>query len=143
MDDEKALKLAKAVKTLKSQVSELSSKAETITKLQGPKGDRGEQGKQGLPGRPGARGRDGIDGKDGLDGVDGVGIASVEVTFDNSLVVRLTDGNEIDAGQINVEKTNNGQSSVLVQQYSGPKIFVQDTPPEGAQPGDLWFDTTP
>lgn len=119
MEDDKALRLAKAVQQLKKQVSELSSKTETIIKLQGPKGDKGDTGKQGLPGIQGARGRDGVDGKDGRDGVDGVGIASVEVTFDNSLLVRLTDGTELDAGEIQVQPTANGQT-VVIQSSSTP-----------------------
>lgn len=143
MTDDKALKLAKAVKQLKTQVSELINRTETITKLQGPSGKDGKDGKNGIQGLPGRDGRDGRDGSDGKDGLDGIGVASVEVTFDNSLVVRLTDGTEIDAGQINVESSGNGQSQVVVQQYSGPKIFVQSTQPEGAQPGDIWLDTSP
>jgi len=97
----------------------------------GPKGDKGDKGDtgerglngkdgrdgtNGLPGLPGANGRDGVNGKDGVDGTDGVGIASVEVLFDNTLLVRLTDGTEIDAGEITVNATGNGQT-VVVQQY--------------------------
>lgn len=104
--DEKLLKLANIVKRLKEQVLELSTKADTLVNLEGPKGDKGDKGDKGERGLAGVPGRDGADGragKDGKDGTDGVGIASVEVTFDNSLLVRLTDGTEIDAGEINVE----------------------------------------
>lgn len=107
-DTDKLIKLATVVGTLKKQVSELSNKAETLIKLEGPqgaKGDKGDKGEQGLPGRDGRDGKDGRDGTDGRDGAQGdpgVGITGVEVTFDNSLVVRLSDGSEIDAGEIQV-----------------------------------------
>jgi hypothetical protein len=146
MMEDKLLKLAKVVKRLKEQVLELSTKTDTIVKLEGPKGekgDKGDKGEQGLQGLSGRDGRDGRDGKAGLNGTDGVGIAGVEVTFDNTLLVRLTDGTEIDAGEIHVEQTSNGQSSVLVQQYAGPQVYVQPTAPTSANPGDIWFDTSP
>lgn len=153
MNESNLLVLAREFKKLRDETKKVLSLPVGPQGKQGDKGERGEQGPagrdgrngiDGLPGLPGANGRDGKNGKDGRDGTDGVGVASVEVTFDNSLVVRLTDGNEIDAGQINVESKGNGLGQqVVVQQYSGPKIFVQSTQPEGAQPGDLWFDTTP
>lgn len=145
MDDtEKLIKLATVVGRLKEQVNELSNKADTIVKLEGPqgakgdKGERGEQGPAGKDGRDGLNGKDGKDGTDGKDGSDGVGIESVEVTFDNSLVVRLTDGSEIDAGEIQVRGA--GTQTAVIQQYAGPKIFVQATQPDSASVGDIWFD---
>lgn len=107
MDEtEKLIKLATVVGKLKEQVNELSNKADTIIKLegpqgiQGPKGDKGDQGPQGLPGRDGKDGVDGVDGKDGQDGKDGVGVEDAYVDFDNNLVLKLSDGQEINAGEI-------------------------------------------
>lgn len=65
--------------------------------LQGPKGDQGERGLDGSNGRDG---RDGKDGKDGLDGVDGVGVRDAKIDFDGSLVISLTDGREINCGEV-------------------------------------------
>lgn len=65
--------------------------------LQGPKGD---QGARGLDGSNGRDGRDGKDGKDGIDGVDGVGVRDAKIDFDGSLVISLTDGREINCGEV-------------------------------------------
>lgn len=67
---------------------------------QGPQGIAGKDGKDGLDGRNGKDGVDGKDGKDGTDGVDGISVVDVRVDFDGGLVITLSDGNEIDAGQI-------------------------------------------
>lgn len=67
---------------------------------QGPQGPAGKDGKDGLNGRDGKDGIDGKDGKDGIDGKDGVSVVDATVDFDGSLVITLSDGNQIDAGQI-------------------------------------------
>lgn len=66
----------------------------------GDKGDKGDTGPAGKDGKPGRDGRDGKDGKDGIDGKDGVGVVDAKIDFDGSLVIYLSDGNEIDAGQV-------------------------------------------
>lgn len=151
MSDSNLLVLAREFKKLREDTKKVLSLPVGPQGEQGVKGEKGDpglpgkdgrDGTDGLQGLPGLNGRNGIDGKDGINGNDGIGIASVEVTFDNSLLVRLTDGTEIDAGYITVESQGNGQSQVVVQQYSGPKIFVQATAPDGAQPGDIWLDTS-
>lgn len=71
--------------------------------VQGPVGKAGKDGKDGKDGKEGPVGRtgkDGIDGKDGKDGEDGVSVVDAQVHFDGSLVVYLSNGNEIDCGQI-------------------------------------------
>lgn len=67
---------------------------------QGPQGPAGKDGKDGLNGRDGKDGVDGKDGKDGTDGVDGISVVDARVDFDGGLVMTLSDGSEIDAGQI-------------------------------------------
>lgn len=67
---------------------------------QGPQGPAGRDGKDGLNGRDGKDGVDGKDGKDGTDGVDGISVVDARVDFDGGLVMVLSDGSEIDAGQI-------------------------------------------
>jgi hypothetical protein len=79
----------------------IESKTASITSgkdgIQGPKG---EQGDRGLDGAPGIQGPRGVDGKDGQDGEQGVGVADARVDFDGSLVITLTDGKEINAGEV-------------------------------------------
>jgi hypothetical protein len=65
--------------------------------IQGPKGEAGDRGLDGANGRDG---RDGKDGQDGLDGVDGVGVRDAKIDFDGSLVISLTDGREINCGEV-------------------------------------------
>ena len=72
----------------------------------------GQDGSPGVDGRPGRDGKDGKDGRDGRDGVDGVkgedGVAGqdgVSVTnayldFDNSLIIELSNGRSINAGEV-------------------------------------------
>ena len=67
---------------------------------QGLQGPKGEQGDRGLDGSNGRDGRDGKDGKDGTDGVDGVGVRDAKIDFDGSLVISLTDGREINCGEV-------------------------------------------
>jgi hypothetical protein len=75
-------------------------------KLEGPKGEqglqgpKGEQGDRGQDGSNGLDGRDGVDGKDGKDGQNGVGVSNAYVDFDGSLVIELTDGRQINAGDV-------------------------------------------
>lgn len=149
MDEtEKLLQLATAVGKLRDQVKELTAQADTLQKLEGPPGLTGEKGDKGDKGDPGPAGRDGIDGRDGKDGVDGkdgedgkdgVSVVDAEVAADGSLVFKLSNGNEIDAGALPSVGGGEG-SSLLVQQYSGPRIFVQADAPTNAAIGDIWFD---
>jgi hypothetical protein len=67
---------------------------------QGLQGPKGEQGDRGLDGYQGKDGRDGKDGKDGTDGVDGVGVTDAKIDFDGSLVITLSDGREINVGEV-------------------------------------------
>jgi hypothetical protein len=127
MSDSNLLILAKEFKKLRDETKKVLSLPVGPKGDKGDKGDTGERGpagkdgrdgKDGLPGLPGRDGKDGTIGRDGRDGTDGIGIASVEVLFDNTLLVRLTDGTEIDAGEITVDNTGPGQT-VVVQQGAG------------------------
>lgn len=68
--------------------------------IQGPKGEQGDRGEQGSTGPEGKAGRDGVDGKDGQDGQDGVSVVDAEIDVDNHLVLKLSDGSEVDAGSL-------------------------------------------
>jgi len=77
-----------------------------INAPQGNDGKNGKDGKDGKQGKDGLNGKDGNNGVDGKDGNDGVSVTSAEVTFDNHLVLYLSNGSEIDAGQINIQNSN-------------------------------------
>jgi len=119
MDEEKLLQLASVVGKLKKKVSDLDSKADTIKKLQGPQGEQGLQGpkgdagKDGLPGRDGKDGRDGVDGKDGKDGKPGVSVVDAYIDIDNSLVLKLSNGIEVSAGELPTD--NKTKDNIYVQ----------------------------
>jgi hypothetical protein len=69
----------------------------------GINGTDGRDGRDGKPGKDGAAGRQGAQGpagKDGRDGVDGVSVANAYLDFDGGLVITLSNGNEINVGEI-------------------------------------------
>lgn len=66
----------------------------------GRDGVDGTPGKPGRDGKDGRPGRDGKDGVNGLDGQDGVSVVNVFLDFDNSLVVELSNGRQINAGEV-------------------------------------------
>jgi hypothetical protein len=65
--------------------------------LQGAKGEKGDRGFDGTNGKDGYNGKDGID---GVDGKDGVGVQDAYIDFDGSLIIKLTDGTEINVGEV-------------------------------------------
>jgi hypothetical protein len=72
-----------------------------IARIQdGRDGMDGLNGRNGNDGMPGRDGRDGIDGINGLDGADGISIADIRIDFDNSLIITLSNGREVNAGEI-------------------------------------------
>lgn len=81
--------------------AEITSKSAAIRDgkdgLQGPKGEKGDTGLRGLDG---ANGKDGKDGKDGADGVDGHCVTDAHIDFDGALVITLSNGAEINAGEV-------------------------------------------
>lgn len=71
--------------------------------IEGKQGPQGEKGQDGKDGKDGKNGRDGYDGKDGLngkDGSDGISVVDARIDFDGSLVIVLSDGREINAGEV-------------------------------------------
>lgn len=98
------------IHALRTEVNEISlTPGDT-----GPAGKDGSDGVDGVDGRDGRKGKDGKNGVDGKDGEDGVSIVDVRLDFDGHLVVVLSDGNEIDAGQIEVPEGNGGETRVMV-----------------------------
>lgn len=103
----------------------------------GDKGSSGDRGKDGKDGRNGKDGRDGIDGRDGRDGIDGISVVDSWIAADSHLVLRLSNGKEIDAGLIE----GDGKSSqVISTQLANEQITVSATAPTNPFIGQLWYD---
>ena len=66
----------------------------------GKDGRDGKDGKSGRDGLKGDRGADGQSGRDGVDGVDGISVVNANIDFDGSLVISLSDGREINVGEV-------------------------------------------
>jgi len=66
----------------------------------GKDGRDGKDGKSGRDGLKGDRGADGQAGRDGVDGVDGISVVNANIDFDGSLVISLSDGREINVGEV-------------------------------------------
>ena len=97
--------IKKIQENLENRFNELSgfveNKANSITNgRDGLQGSKGEQGDRGLDGAPGIQGPQGIPGKEGPQGEQGIGVADARVDFDGSLIITLTNGNEINAGEV-------------------------------------------
>lgn len=115
MADTNLLILAREFKTLRNHVQEVLKMPVGPQGIQGEKGEQGVKGDKGDPGKDGKNGkdgvngfngkdgRDGVDGKDGKDGLDGVGVQNAYIDFDNSLIIVLTSGQEINAGFLSQE----------------------------------------
>lgn len=99
-------KIAGLAVLLDKELLRLSEVVLNTKKLQGPQGEqglqgpKGEQGDRGFDGTNGKDGSDGKDGKDGHEGKDGVGVQDAKIDFDGSLVITLTNGREINAGDV-------------------------------------------
>jgi len=68
--------------------------------INGTDGRDGRDGKPGKDGAPGRQGPQGPAGKDGINGVDGVSVTNAYLDFDGGLVITLSNGNEINVGEI-------------------------------------------
>ena len=66
----------------------------------GKNGKDGRDGKTGLNGKDGNKGDKGADGRDGVDGVDGISVVNANIDFDGSLVITLSDGRELNVGEV-------------------------------------------
>ena len=101
----------------------------------GPKGDTGPKGDVGPAGMPGAKGDVGPAGKPGKQGVS---VVDSEISpVDGHLVFKLSNGEIIDAGELNGE----GMRAFYSTQVSRDQIIVSDTAPTNPSINDLWFDT--
>ena len=63
-------------------------------------GKAGKDGINGKDGKDGRDGRDGFNGKAGERGQDGVGVQDAHIDFDGCLIIKLTDGQELNVGEV-------------------------------------------
>jgi hypothetical protein len=143
-------------------LSQIESRIASARGENGEKGEKGEQGERGNDGEPGRDGKDGKDGKNGKDGVngkdgrdgangkdgkdgkqgktgnDGVGVIDAEIAVDDHLVLKLSNGDIIDAGEL-PKRESGGFGGVHVA-GNAYQITVAATAPANPQLNDLWFD---
>jgi len=68
--------------------------------INGKDGRDGKDGKAGRDGKDGKQGIQGLKGQDGIDGLDGVSVANANIDFDGSLIIALSNGREINVGEV-------------------------------------------
>lgn len=78
----------------------------------GPRGLDGRSGKDGADGKDGRDGKDGAPGKDGKKGAKGISVVDAEIAADDHLVLKLSDGNLVDAGEL--PSVDNGKIQHLI-----------------------------
>ena len=134
-----ALFLAKVLESFEPRIDSLEKR-----QLQkGDKGDKGEKGKDGKDGKNGLDGKDGLNGSDGKDrkdgksGKNGIGVVSANIALDDHLVLKLSDGKEIDAGELPMK---DGSNSGVFVSGNAWQIAVSTVAPSNPQLNDLWLD---
>jgi len=93
--------------------------------INGVDGRDGKDGKPGRDGQIGPKGRDGLNGRDGIDGKDGVSVINAHLDFDGSLVITLSNGTEIDVGE--VMPMDLAEKIKIVSNGGGTSQYVLDT----------------
>ena len=93
--------------------------------INGVDGRDGKDGKPGRDGQVGPKGRDGLNGRDGIDGQDGVSVTNAHLDFDGSLVITLSNGTEIDVGE--VMPMDLAEKIKIVSNGGGTSQYVVDT----------------
>ena len=68
--------------------------------INGSDGRDGKDGRNGKDGLNGKQGPQGVPGRDGVDGIDGVSVSNANIDFDGSLIIALSDGREINVGEV-------------------------------------------
>jgi len=107
---------------IEKRVASISDGRDGINGTDGRDGRDGKAGKDGTPGRQGAQG---VAGKDGIDGIDGVSVANAYLDFDGGLVITLSNGNEINVGEI--VPTELASQIKVITNGGGTSQYVLDT----------------
>jgi hypothetical protein len=111
-------KVAAIAILLDKELPKLAEYVNEVEKLQGPqgiqglKGDNGADGKDGVDGKDGKNGLNGKDGEDGQDGDNGVSVVDAKIDFDDSLVLTLSNGKELNVGEVRGEKGDRGPPGI-------------------------------
>ena len=125
---QKADMVVQALKTIEAKLEAKLAELNNTPAMQGVQGATGKAGKDGLDGKDGRDGISGKDGKDGINGVDGkdgISVVDAKIDFDGSLVVYLSNGSEIDCGQILPPEV--AQNIIISSGGSGTSQVVTDT----------------
>jgi len=125
---QKADMVVQALKTIEAKLEAKLTELNNTPAMQGVQGPTGKAGKDGVDGKDGLNGvsgKDGKDGKDGVDGKDGISVVDAKIDFDGSLVVYLSNGAEIDCGQILPPEV--AQNIIISSGGSGTSQVVTDT----------------
>jgi hypothetical protein len=125
---QKADMVVQALKTIEAKLEAKLVELNNTPAMQGVQGPTGKAGKDGVDGKDGLNGvsgKDGKDGKDGVDGKDGISVVDAKIDFDGSLVVYLSNGDEIDCGQI--LSPDVAQNIIINSGGSGTSQAVTDT----------------
>ena len=139
--------------TIGKAVDRFESRLDTIeikTLIPIERGERGRDGKDGRNGKDGLPGRDGVDGvgipgKDGADGKTGkagkhgVSVIDAEIAADDHLVLKLSDGEIIDAGELPGVDSSKIQH-IISSQLPNNQVYVSATAPSNPSTNDLWYD---
>lgn len=119
------------------QKGDKGDKGDSVTGPQGPKGETGKSGESSV-GPMGPKGDKGDTGPLGKTGKAGVSVVDAEVALDGNLVLKLSDGSIIDAGEIVQQVTKSSQT--FLKQLSNFQITVSSTAPLAPNVNDLWYD---
>jgi hypothetical protein len=125
---QKADMVVQALKTIEAKLEAKLAELNNTPAMQGVEGPTGQAGKDGIDGKDGLNGVSGTDGKDGVNGVDGkdgISVVDAKIDFDGSLVVYLSNGAEIDCGQILPPEV--AQNIIISSGGSGTSQVVTDT----------------
>ena len=122
------LKIVAIHDILNERINRVAEEQARIDVIVGPKGDKGEKGnngKDGKDGKNGLNGKDGQNGEDGKDGEDGVSITDASVDLDGHLTITLSNGDEIDAGDLTLFLQKGEDSTHVVMQGRSGGSSVQ------------------
>ena len=89
----------------------------------------------GLKGDTGPAGKDG---KQGKAGPKGVSVVDAEIDLDDHLVLKLSDGKILDAGELPNREPD--IQAVISKQLSNNQITVSSVAPANPSVNDLWLD---
>lgn len=152
-DVDLSVKLATVAALLGRKAVEHDGRITSLEARQLQKGDKGDRGEKGDKGGPGRDGQDGVAGPQGLTGPkgdkgdtgaegkigkDGVSVVDSEIALDGHLVLKLSNGKIIDAGELVDVVSENVRTTFT--QYARDQIIVSRTAPPNPSVGDLWYD---